>query len=165
MISMSNLIEIVDFAKDLLTKYGYIYPVILIEGTKGSETRPYPSLPERDKVVILEALGFTLAFEDHIGELLQITSVCEAWIGRDPSIRPSKDTKRIEAVFIVQFDANMHSTNFAYYKIIRNKGSDVINLETVKNPDTASKDIIFGPYLDALVRGFNRGRIKWREQS
>jgi hypothetical protein len=41
------------FAKRLLTKHGSLAPTLLIEGTKGIETRPLPELSEPIKLSVL----------------------------------------------------------------------------------------------------------------
>src|SRR5689334_10550379 len=69
---MQTLKKIVQLAKHSLTRDGFLDPVLHIEGAKARVSRPYPDAPEGERRLLLEALGFTLAVEDEIGELRQV---------------------------------------------------------------------------------------------
>jgi hypothetical protein len=69
--------EIVQLMKRMITRDGGLEPTILIEGSKGAETRPLPDLPAQAKRALLEAVGYTLAVEDRIGDLVHLSFVAE----------------------------------------------------------------------------------------
>jgi hypothetical protein len=75
--SMQSPRSVVRFAKQLITRDDFLDPVLLVEGTKDRVSRAYPDAPEQDKALLLEALGFTIAAEDQVGDLVQVFLVRE----------------------------------------------------------------------------------------
>ncbi len=69
---MKSLLDTVGITKNHLTKHGRIPPTIVIEGTRGEDTRLQPHVAEHLKLSILEALGYTMAKDNAVGELVQL---------------------------------------------------------------------------------------------
>src|SRR3954447_3672036 len=146
---MTALSDIVKLAKKELTREGYLEPRIFLEGSKNSEIRPYPDLPEELKFELFEAVGYTIATENKLGDLLRIFTVSEAWVGKNIDVRPKDDPERYEAIFIFQYSLTVDTTYVAVYRTVRDKNDSLIEL---REGDIPNNEIgrALSPAIDAL---------------
>src|SRR5262245_64359383 len=106
---MKKLEDVIALVKRLLAKHGGLDPILLIEGTTGTETKPLPDADEAIKLALMEALGFVLAREDRIGELRQFFLVAEGWRSHQPyhhgllMTQPRHDPDRVEVVMVSRY--------------------------------------------------------------
>jgi hypothetical protein len=73
---MLKLTDIATLAERTLQKNRRLDPIFIFEGTKNYETRDFHHLPEKTLLASLEALGFSYAYTDQIGDLVQIFFLC-----------------------------------------------------------------------------------------
>ncbi len=162
MLTKDNVVAAV---KHKIAKFGGITPTIMIEGTDGSEFSPLPQLPEALKLSVLEALGFTLATENRIGELVQLFLVAEAWRssrnGAHPALRPQHDPNHVECVMVFHYRVASETRRMVVYDIVRNEAGELTELKPLDQLQ-AETSAAESPPLDALLRGFKRG-WRWRD--
>jgi hypothetical protein len=121
-VPMKTINDIVKLAKKSLIKDGYLDPYLLIEVTKNGVARPYLDLPAQELIKLFEAVGYTLAVEDQIGELMQVFMVNEGWSNTKPGIKPTHDPSRVEVVSITHCDVTRDTTAVALFEMVRDKG-------------------------------------------
>ncbi len=157
---MNTLDDIVRAAKRQLAKDGSLQPTILIEGTSGSQALPLPELAEALKLSVLEALGYTYAQEHRIGELQQLFLIAEGWrskrTGSHSALQPQFDPDRVECVMVFHYLAAPETRRMILYDLIRNQRGEVAELKAHPLPQN---ETVESPTLDALMRGFTRGRV------
>ncbi len=158
---MKTTDDIVLIAKKMLTKYGRLEPKLVIEGSAGLEAVPLPDLPKPAKLSVLEALGYTLAKDDRIGNLAQLFLVAEGWRssrnGPHAALRPQHDPDRVECVMVFQYRAEPEARRMVVYDLVRNAAGEPTELKRLEQPNKEGS-AVESPPLDALLRGFTRGR-------
>src|SRR3982751_6290410 len=110
---MQPLWKIVQLAKHFLARRGFLNPVLIIEDTKERVGRPYPDASEGEKLLLLDALGYTLAVKDQAGELQQVFMICEAYAYRTLEDRAA-GTNQMEVVLVGQHDVGGASSLAMY---------------------------------------------------
>jgi hypothetical protein len=158
---MLTLAEISTLAERLLRKHGYLDPLFLFEGTKDYQTREFPNLPENELLASLEALGFSFAYTDQIGDLTQIFFFCQAWFSKIAEIRASDDPHRIDGVFIYQRHIPSGTWDVAEYKLLQDTKGKTVELEPL-DENTVFSDVSIGNPVDHFLIGFRRGLAKKR---
>ncbi len=159
---MKTLNDVVIYAKRLLTKQGGFDPILLIEGTTGSDERPLPELPEAVKLSLLEALGFAIARENRIGDLLQLFLVSEGWGSKAPytpgiaATQPKHDPNRVEVLMVAHYDVSAGRKAMTLYEQVRNDAGELIELTALSDPGKGA--LVESRPLEAVIRGFQRGR-------
>ncbi len=160
---MKTLEDVIVYAKRLLTKHGGLDPTLLIEGTTGSDTRPLPELPEAAKLSLLEALGFTIASENHVGDLQHLFLVSEGWRSSAPytpgvaMTLPKYAPDRVSVLLVAHYDLQGGRKQLMVYDLIRNAASELIELKAVSTSGDGMELVESKP-LEAIIRGFQRGR-------
>jgi hypothetical protein len=156
---MLTLAEISTLAERMLRKNGYLDPIFLFEGIKDYQTREFPNLPEKELLASLEALGFSFAFTDQIGDLVQIFFFCQAWFSKNAEIRAGDDPGRIDGVFLYQRNIPSGKWDVAEYKILKDTDGKQIELKPFESidEDTVYNDVSIGDPVDHFLRGFRRG--------
>jgi len=155
---MKTLEDVTAIAKRQLAQFGRLHPTIVIEGTRASETAPLPDAPEAIKLSLLEGLGFTLAAERRIGDLVQLFLVSEGWVSRNaaphPALQPRHDPERIETVMACSYQVNDDAQQMALYSLIRDESGELTELRALPLASTGTAE---SPPLEAIARGFKRG--------
>ena len=156
---MLTLADITILVERTLQKTGNLDPIFLFEGTKDYETREFPNLPEKALLASLDALGFSFAFTNQIGDLVQIFFFCQAWFNRNAQIRAADDPRRIEGVFLYYNSIQSGIWDVAEYKILRDSDGKFVELKRFKKTDvdTVYNDVTIGNPVDHFLRGFRRG--------
>lgn len=159
---MLTLDKIISGAKHKIARFGGLEPTIFVEGTNNLEIAPLPDLSESLKHAVLEALGFTLAKENRVGELVQLFLVSEGWRvrrraneGYRGALQPKHAPDRIECVMVFRYQVRPETRRMILYDIVRNNAGELTELRPVTTP---SGERVESPTLDALLRGFQRGR-------
>jgi hypothetical protein len=153
---MLTLADIATLAERMLRKNGYLDPIFLFEGTKDYETREFPHLPEKALLDSLEALGFSFAYTDQIGDLVQIFFFCQAWFSKNAEIRAVDDPGRIDGVFLYQRNIPSGKWDVAEYKILKDTKGKPVELKPFAE-DTVFSDVSIGNPVDHFLRGVTRG--------
>jgi hypothetical protein len=162
---MKTIEDIVSLAKRLLAEHGGLEPTLLIEGTAGSGAFPLPDADEAVKRSLLEALGFTLATEDRIGELRQLFLVAQGWRSRAPYVpglpmtQPRHDPDRVEVLMVSRYREPGGTNELVVSDLVRDEDGDAIALNARGGPD-GGPHLVASPPMDAFVRGFRRGRTR-----
>ena len=155
--AMQTLDDIIRVAKQLLTRYGRLPPMLVLDGTTGSDAVPLPDAPEPIKRSLLEGLGYTLATEQRLGGLVQLFLVVEGWgsthNGHHPALRPQHAPDRVDVVMIFHDHLARQATQMVLYEQVRDANGRLTELKRIDREGDTS----VSPPLAAIVRGFRRG--------
>jgi len=160
---MKTIEDVVLLAKRLLAEHGGLEPTLLIEGSAGSRAFPLPDAEEAIKFSLLEALGFALARENRIGELRQLFLVAEGWRSHRPHVpglpmtQPKHAPDRVDVPMVAHRREPEGTTAMVLSDVVRDGSGEPAALKTGAQPGDGT-DVVASPPLDAIVRGFRRGR-------
>jgi hypothetical protein len=156
---MTTIDDVVQITKEQLARHGQLPPRILLQGTRGSDATHLPDHAEPIKLSLLEAVGFRLATERRLGELVQLFLVAEGWLsrgtGNHPALRPQYAADRVDVVMITHYHLPEAVRRMAIYEIRRDAPGTRIALRPLVRPDDPGETA--SPPLEAIVRGFARG--------
>jgi hypothetical protein len=157
---MLTLADITTFAERTLRKKGSLDPIFLFEGTKDYETKELPNLPKQALLDSLEALGFSFAYTDRIGDLVHIFFLCQAWFNRNAHLRAVEDPHRFDGVFLYQRVIPAGAGEVAEYKTFYANDGKLVELKPINSVDIVYNDVSIGDPVDHFLRGFRRGRAQ-----
>ncbi len=157
---MLTLTDIATLAERTLRKKGRLDPIFIFEGTKDYETREFPNLPEKALLDSFEALGFSFASTDQLGDLVQIFFLCQAWFNRNAQIRAVDDPHRFDGVFLYQRVIPSGTWDVAEYKTFYADDGKLIELKPIESVDIVYNNVLIGNPVDHFLRGFRRGLAK-----
>jgi hypothetical protein len=160
---MMTMNRIAAIAKEVMLRDGYHAPTLIVEGTKEGgilSLKHFPDDPE-EKHLAMRATGYNVGKKAELGELVRVFLVSEAWVsipieGKLPSVRPSKDPARREALIISSLAVD-RSTAMTIFHIERDTQGKVSGL-TEFSPSAKDGLTMQSPLLDAFLHGFTQAR-------
>ena len=152
---MLTLTDIATLAERTLQKNGRLDPIFIFEGTKDIQTREFPNLPEPALLDLMDALGFSFAYDDQFGDLVHLFFMCETWLNKKENVRAVDDPHRFEGIFVYQKVIQSGMWEVACYQILYDQNGKPSELKTLKSP--VSNDVVIGHVIDRFLRGFRRG--------
>ena len=153
---------IADNARTAALQNGGHVPTVIAEGSSNSTVLVFEAFSDTSdgRALQMYSAGVDLGRQNPIGELLTITFISEAWMsgavnGKLPSVPPSKDPQRTEALIVTRLAVKTRASEFRAYQMLRDKGHRLKGLAPV-HTDTAGLTSE-SPLLSAFVRGFSVG--------
>src|SRR5437870_3593797 len=145
--------KIVQVAKWIALKQGYHAPMLFLDGTIAKAPMILEQFPDEheDKIKYLYVTGKHFSKKHEIGKLNKVFFVMEAWMGTNVAIRPSRDPKRIEVLFIACLDMLKNEQTVRSLEYVRDANGKLIEIKDASIPDNV---IAESPLLPAFVAGY-----------
>ncbi len=145
--------EIVQVAKWIALKQGYHAPMLFLDGTIAKAPMILENFPNEheDKIKYLYVTGKHFSKKHEIGKLNKVFFVMEAWMGTNVAIRPSRDPKRIEVLFIACLDILKNEQTVASLEYVRDRKGNLTELRDFSLPEGVTAE---SPLLPAFVAGY-----------
>ena len=120
--------KIVQVAKWIALKQGYHAPMLFLDGTIAKAPMILEQFPDEheDKIKYLYVTGKHFSKKHEIGKLNKVFFVMEAWMGTNLNIRPSRDPKRIEVLFIACLDMLKNEQTVRSLEYVRDANGKLI---------------------------------------
>lgn len=140
---------------------GYV-PTVFARGTKKSAMGRIEDMPgtHEARVQRLFQAGMELRQEGHLGLLVQVIFISQAWLRvrqpGDVSMRPSADPARLEVLMVAGLSLPEDSASLTIFEMVR-EDDKVVDLREFRRQDSRDTEI-HSPLLDAFVAGFVMGK-------
>jgi len=150
--NMDEVKAIADLAKTIFLHDGYHVPVVYVKGTTG-KTALGLKLGDTSDAREMDMLnaGTFLACKHHVGDLELLIYVCEAWMGTNLNVLPSKDPNHIEVLLINSLDIRTNKEALQAFEIKRDPKGNVLDLQDLRLPESVETQ---GRLLPAFLKGY-----------
>ena len=155
--------EVIEQVKRSALQFGGHIPMLLVEGTKRNTVIPLETMPA-DQVLkhrTLFRIGYNLANDVLLGDLVQVFFIGEAWMsrakgGKLPKQRPSEDPQHEEVLTISYINIVEHTKGMVVFTYVRDEDGKLVELKQFK-PELGEATFE-SPLVDAFIDGYELGK-------